>query len=154
MTPKPDIILEKQKDVNAVSTRRHFGRLFQKYSFPLICLNLTKRNNAREETVASEYREFVIDTLNNELPRNFKVTFIHWDMKEKKRDKSKSYEIDMLEHAESMIGKTGIFSCLPLSTLPHTERVRNLHAEINTSKVEIQRGVVRTNCIDSLDRTN
>lgn len=87
--------------------------------------------------MASEYREFVRDTLNNELPRNFKVTFIHWDMKEKKRDKTKSYEIDMLEHAEQMINKTGIFSCLPLSTLPYAERVKLPHVEINTSKVDI-----------------
>jgi hypothetical protein len=88
--------LEKQKDVNAVSTRRHFGRLFQKYSFPLYCLNLTKANNAREETVASEYRNFVKTILNKELPSSLAINFIHWDMKEKKRDKTKRYEIDML----------------------------------------------------------
>lgn len=104
MTFKPDIIFEKQKDVNAVSTRRHFGRLFQKYSFPLICLNLTKATNAREETVAKEFRSFVKCTLNKEIPKPFFVHFIHWDMKEKKRNKTKRYEIDMLEHAKKMIG--------------------------------------------------
>lgn len=67
-TPMPDIIFERQKDVNAISTRRHFARLFQKYSAPLYCLNLTKANNKREETVASEYRNFVKHVLNNELP--------------------------------------------------------------------------------------
>jgi len=66
----------------------------------LYCLNLTKANNAREETVASEYRNFVTEVLNKEIPPHFKVNFIHWDMKAKKRDKSKRYEIDMLEYAE------------------------------------------------------
>ena len=69
MTFKPDIIFEKHKDVNAISTRRHFGRLFQKYSFPLICLNLAKAKNAREETVAKEFRNFVRDVLNKEIPK-------------------------------------------------------------------------------------
>lgn len=89
--------------MNAVSTRRHFGRLFQKYSFPLFCLNLTKAKNAREETVASEYRNFVRFVLNKELPASLGVNFIHWDMKEKKRDKTQRYEIDMLRIAEKII---------------------------------------------------
>jgi len=57
--PQPDIIFERQKDPKAIATRRHFARLFQKYSFPLYCLNLTKATNQREETVAREYRNFV-----------------------------------------------------------------------------------------------
>jgi hypothetical protein len=57
---------------------------------------LTKANNAREETVASEYRNFVKTILNKELPSSLAINFIHWDMKEKKRDKTKRYEIDML----------------------------------------------------------
>ncbi len=99
MTPQPDIVLADNKDPNAVSTRRHFGRLFQKYSFPLVCLNLTKANNAREETVARKYRKFVKEVLNQELPRALAVQFIHWDMKAKKKDPTKRYEVDMLEHA-------------------------------------------------------
>jgi hypothetical protein len=46
--------------------------------------------------VASEYRNFVRYVLNKELPAALSVNFIHWDMKEKKRDKTKRYEIDML----------------------------------------------------------
>ena len=34
-------------------------------------------------------------------------------MKEKKRNKLKRYEIDMLEHAKIMIGQTSFFSCSP-----------------------------------------
>ncbi len=42
------------------------------------------------------------NVLNNELPKQLQVHFTHWDMKEKKRDKSKRYEIDMFEIAERM----------------------------------------------------
>lgn len=54
--------------------------------------------------MASEYRNFVKFVLNKELPPALNVNFIHWDMKEKKRDKTKRYEIDMLQHAKKMIG--------------------------------------------------
>lgn len=64
-----------------------------------MCLNLTKANNAREEVVASKYRKFVREILNKDLPKALAVHFIHWDMKAKKKDRSKRYEIDMLEHA-------------------------------------------------------
>jgi hypothetical protein len=66
---------------------------------------LTKRNNAREETVAREYRNFTQNELNQELPSDCKVYFIHWDMKAKKRDKKNPYELDLLVYAEKMIKK-------------------------------------------------
>jgi hypothetical protein len=84
---RPDIVVEKYKDVNAVGTRRHFERLFRKYSSPVICLNLTKANNNREETVAREYRNFIRNVLRQEMPLSLKVPFIHWDMKQKKKGK-------------------------------------------------------------------
>lgn len=45
-------------------------------------------------------------------------------MKAKKRDKSKRYEIDMLEHAEKMTNETGIFSTLPIQMAG--KHVRNM----------------------------
>lgn len=40
--------------------------------------------------------------------------FNHWDMKDKKKNKGgKRYELDMFDYAETMINKTGIFTCLP-----------------------------------------
>lgn len=75
--------------------------------------------------MASVYRNFIKGTLNYELPRPFHVKFIHWDMKAKKANKTKRYEIDMLEHAEELIGKTGFFSTIPFSELGLNERLRN-----------------------------
>ena len=83
---------------------------------------MTKANNAREETVASVYRNFCKGELNDEIPRPFHVKFIHWDMKAKKRDKTKRYEYDMLEHAEEMVGKTSFFSSIPFGELQFNER--------------------------------
>ena len=49
--------------------------------------------------MARKYRKFVKEVLNQELPRALAVQFIHWDMKAKKKDPTKRYEVDMLEHA-------------------------------------------------------
>lgn len=46
-------------------------------------------------------------------------------MKEKKRDKTKRYEIDMLQHAKKMIGQTGIFSSTPIKLLSYEERQKD-----------------------------
>jgi hypothetical protein len=58
-------------------------------------------------------------------------------MKEKKRNKTKRYEIDMLEHAEQMIGKTKFFSCLPYSTIHNKKRNPHDNEENIMSFIEI-----------------
>ena len=103
MRPQPDIILERQKDVNALSTRRHFARLFQKYSSPLYCLNLTKANKQREEVIASEYRTFVKHVLNRELPPALRAHFIHWDVKAKSRENKKTFHFEFFQLARGML---------------------------------------------------
>ena len=59
LDPKPEILFDRELNLKAVATRKHFARCFEKYGYPMICLNLTKATNKREETVAAEYRNFV-----------------------------------------------------------------------------------------------
>ena len=58
-------------------------------------------------------------------------------MKEKKRNKTKRYEIDMLEHAERMIGRTKFFSCLPNSTIPKKNKNLRENEDNTMSFIEI-----------------
>ena len=51
------------------------------------------------------------------------------------------FPFNFLDIASRAIERTTFFSCIPLKNK-------------NSFKIEIQRGVTRTNCIDSLDRTN
>ena len=39
-------------DAKYLATKRHFSELFERYSYPLYCINLTKAKNARECTVS------------------------------------------------------------------------------------------------------
>ena len=72
-------------------------------------MNLTKANNAREETVASEYRNFVKHSLNKELPDALKINFLHYDVKSKKK-KVKNFPMDLLEHLKNFLDKTKYFN--------------------------------------------
>ena len=153
LTVQPDIVFDKNIDTNAVATRKHFARIFQKYSYPIYCLNLTKANNAREETVASEYRSFINYTINKELPEGLKIHFLHYDVKAKKK-KVKNFPYDLFEHVRRFVKHTGLFSCVPCQKLRYSEDKPNRKAYRGLCHIDIQRGTIRTNCIDSLDRTN
>lgn len=121
-------MFEKQKDKHLVATRKHIGRLFQKYSFPLHFLNLTKANNNREETVAAQYRKFVTFELNKELPKNLKVTFVHYDVKSKKimeKKKEVAFPSELFAHAREMLSTTNFFSCVPLSLTEECSKNRD-----------------------------
>ena len=62
-------------------------------------------------------------------------------MGEKLRLGQPFFPFNFLDIASKAIERTGFFSCKPITN-------------VNMCRIEIQRGVVRTNCIDSLDRTN
>lgn len=78
--------------------------------------------------------------LNEDLPEDKRIFYAHFDVK--KSRKKKNFISLSLEYISSFLRQTGVF---------YTEL-----ASPDDSKLgfHIQRGVVRTNCIDSLDRTN
>lgn len=39
-------------DVKYLASKRHYAELYERYSFPICCINLTKAKNARECTVS------------------------------------------------------------------------------------------------------
>jgi hypothetical protein len=74
-------------------------------------------------------------------------------VKAKKKQK-KRFPYDLFEHVKGFLAQTGHFSCVPLFRL-HKHKFDQKSKEVkNLCFVNIQRGTIRTNCIDSLDRTN
>lgn len=140
MKPKPDIILaQDQWDPNHNATRRHFNQLFNKFSYPIYIFNLTKKKNQRELVVSNEYVKVVNDKINKELPKELKIIYHHYDVKAKKKEE-RNFPFGIFDMAKEAISKIGIFKidC----------------SQPKKQQISIQRGVIRTNCIDSLDRTN
>ena len=91
---QPDIVIDKIKDQKNLCTKRHFAKLFQKYSRNIICLNLTKQN-AREGPLSMEYEYFVNRILNKDLPSSLKTIYIHYDVKANQKARKRMKDADL-----------------------------------------------------------
>lgn len=134
--PKPPIEIN-LSDPFYQSSAIHFNDLFRRYGQPIIILNLikTKEKQPRELKLNLHF-ESCIKYLNQFLPVDKKLEYYSFDMS--KHSKKNSDVIGPLQDiAKSSIEKTGFF-----------------HNGVTMSSTRLQRGVVRTNCIDCLDRTN
>ncbi|KAG0336490.1 phosphatidylinositol-3,5-bisphosphate 5-phosphatase, partial [Podila humilis] len=151
MSPKPPIELN-VVDPYFTAAAVHFDDMFKRYGAPCIVLNLikAKEKTARESILLKEFTE-CIDYLNQFLPEEKKIQHIKWDMSRASKSPNENV-ISVLEIiAEKTFAQTGFF---------HTGYSQKAAADQQTppgAKVYgsgLQNGVVRTNCIDCLDRTN
>jgi len=78
---------------------------------------------------------------------------LHYDVKANKR-KVKNFPHDLFASVTKFLESTHFFSCFPCQRLPYGQIKRDRPSQRNLCHIEIQRGTIRTNCIDSLDRTN
>ncbi|KAI8364687.1 SacI homology domain-containing protein [Radiomyces spectabilis] len=144
MSPKPPIELN-VVDPFFSAAALHFENLFERYGTPCIVLNLIKQKEKteRESILGKEFAE-AIDYLNQFLPQAKRIKYIAWDMSRA----SKSHDQDVIGYLEKVareiMEETGLF---------HSDHCRNRHPSDRRMYLR-QKGVLRTNCIDCLDRTN
>ncbi|XBH98268.1 hypothetical protein VPH35_127806 [Triticum aestivum] len=203
---KPDIILH-EKDNNYEATRLHFENLRRRYGDPIIILNLikTRERRPRESTLRQEFDK-AIKIINNGLPVENHLRFLHWDLNKSTRSKNANALQVLMKVAFEALNLTEFFYC-QVSSAQTPGSSLNLHAPLNgcgfrgcddkndggntdcidnngdisqedtcgssdtsTSGIaedvatnngsttikppKLQKGVLRTNCIDCLDRTN
>lgn len=134
--PKPPIEIN-LSDPYFRSSALHFNNLFQRYGLPVVILNLikTKEKQPRELKLNKHFLECVT-YLNQFLPKENQLRFMSFDMS--KNSKKNADVIGPLQAiAKNSLSLIGFFhnGALPLDT-------------------KLQSGVIRTNCIDCLDRTN
>uniref|UniRef100_A0A8C8SLZ1 FIG4 phosphoinositide 5-phosphatase n=1 Tax=Pelusios castaneus TaxID=367368 RepID=A0A8C8SLZ1_9SAUR len=156
MMPKPPITLD-QADPFAHVAAFHFDQMLQRFGSPIIILNLVKeREKRKHERILSEELVGAVTYLNQFLPPEHAIIYIPWDMA--KYTKSKLCNVlDRLNViAESVVKKTGFFVNRPdsyCSILRPDEKWNELGG-IVVPTGRLQTGVLRTNCVDCLDRTN
>uniref|UniRef100_A0A8C0UTU2 FIG4 phosphoinositide 5-phosphatase n=1 Tax=Cyanistes caeruleus TaxID=156563 RepID=A0A8C0UTU2_CYACU len=156
MMPKPPITLD-QADPYAHVAALHFDQMLQRFGSPIIILNLVKeREKRKHERILSEELVAAVTYLNQFLPPEHAIIYIPWDMA--KYTKSKLCNVlDRLNViAESVVKKTGFFVNRPdsyCSILRPDEKWNELGGCV-VSTGRLQTGVLRTNCVDCLDRTN
>ncbi|XP_036341395.1 polyphosphoinositide phosphatase-like [Rhagoletis pomonella] len=135
MVPKPQIQVD-ICDPYAQTPARHFDRLLFHYGAPIIILNLVKKHEKRKhESIISKELVYSIRYLNQFLPPQHRMKHIHFDMARKSRAGGNVMEM-LADIAESVVQQTGMFF------------------KARGSECTFQKGIVRTNCVDCLDRTN
>ncbi|KAF9910525.1 phosphatidylinositol-3,5-bisphosphate 5-phosphatase [Linnemannia zychae] len=148
MSPKPPIELN-VVDPYFSAAALHFDDMFKRYGAPCIVLNLikAKEKTPRESLLLKEFSE-CIEYLNQFLPDENKIWHIKWDMSRASKSPNENV-ISVLEIiAERAFAKTGFFH-----SGYNQDSAKQQHKNVIYGS-GLQNGVVRTNCIDCLDRTN
>ncbi|ONK72924.1 uncharacterized protein A4U43_C04F24970 [Asparagus officinalis] len=193
-SPKPDIILQRY-DPTYQATQSHFEDLANRYGNPIIVLNLIKTVEKRPREMMLR-REFAnaVGYLNQILPEESHLKFIHWDFHKFAKSKSANVLAVLGAVASEALDLTGFYYSGKLNTVrgksthSRTNIMRDTSlGEFRTNSADLARsvssetsnpvanqnggqdarqqcwmadgprfqsGVLRTNCIDCLDRTN
>lgn len=149
ITPKPPIEINVH-DPYFVQASKHFRNLIERYGAPAIVLNLikTKERHRREVLLGEEFSE-AIRYLNQF--RDQEIRYLAWDMSRAKRNRQEDVLAILEVIAEESLALTGIFHNGPEL---YSNYLKQPTGQPRRRHQQTQRGVVRSNCIDCLDRTN
>ncbi|XP_032457751.1 polyphosphoinositide phosphatase isoform X3 [Nasonia vitripennis] len=153
MVPKPTITID-LSDPYVETAGEHFNGLLKRYGSPTIILNLVKkREKKKHESTLSDGIYTSVKYLNQFLPPEYHIQYISFDMARKNKGKQANVMGRLANIANTAVLKTGIFLSLhPYYNKNQVSNIKKFH--IFTKKKTLQTGVIRTNCVDCLDRTN
>ncbi|KAJ2718781.1 phosphatidylinositol-3,5-bisphosphate 5-phosphatase [Coemansia sp. Benny D115] len=154
ITPKPPIEIN-VRDPYFVEAARHFSSLFARYGAPVIVLSLikTKERTKRESALGEEFSEG-LHYLNQFLPRGRKIRYLAWDMSRAKKNRQEDVLAILEVIAEETLALTGFFHSGSELYTNYQRRLAAGDQRPRRMRPMRQSGVVRSNCIDCLDRTN
>nr|XP_033791998.1 polyphosphoinositide phosphatase [Geotrypetes seraphini]XP_033791999.1 polyphosphoinositide phosphatase [Geotrypetes seraphini] len=156
MMPKPPITLV-QADPFAHVAALHFDQMLQRFGSPIIILNLVKeREKRKHERILSEELVTAVTYLNQFLPPDQYIVYIPWDMAKYTKSKLCNVLDRLSVIAESVVKKTGFFvnRSDPFCIVLRPDEKWNDLGGVVVPAGRLQTGVLRTNCVDCLDRTN
>ncbi|KAI8892705.1 SacI homology domain-containing protein [Globomyces pollinis-pini] len=157
MAAKPLITMDLLDPFYAAAAK-HFDDLFKRYGHPIIVVNLvkSKEKTKRESILLDEFTK-AITYLNGTLPDDKKIHYVAWDMARA----SKSHDQDVIgtleKLAEDVLSTTSIFhsGMEPFANvIKRSSGALKDVSNANEAGFRLQHGILRTNCIDCLDRTN
>ncbi|XP_050300102.1 polyphosphoinositide phosphatase [Anthonomus grandis grandis] len=150
MVAKPAITIDFY-DPFAETAGAHFNELLKRYGAPIVILNLVKKRERKpQESMLSEQMRSAVQYLNQFLPVEHQIVYKTFDMARKNKTTSNVME-ELAGIAKNAVSKVGIFHNQKKYFTQKANTVIGKGEEKMCSK---QTGIVRTNCVDCLDRTN
>lgn len=166
LSVRPRIKVSALRNSSYQPTQLHFINLHRRYRHPIIILNLVKKRGD-ESRLSIGFRR-AVDCINMVFPEDKQLNFLRFDLDTAFRTKGIGALKDLKDMAASALEQIKFFCCqMPqsihfeassdFSDIRSSANCTNFDGadskdEDNCSK--LQQGILRTNCIDSLDRTN
>ncbi|KAL0831171.1 hypothetical protein ABMA28_002036 [Loxostege sticticalis] len=146
MVPKPAISID-LSDPFAEIPGKHLNNLMRRYGSPIMFVNLVKkREKKKHESLLSDVISNAIKYLNQFLPPEHAVQYIHLDMARMNKGADGMVLDKLTAIAGNVVRRTGMFlsqgACCETGGAPGHQAGR------------LQTGLARVNCVDCLDRTN
>lgn len=152
MVAKPAITID-FCDPYAETAAAHFNELLKRYGSPIIILNLVKQHEKKpQEKLLSEEMQSAVKYLNQFLPPEHQILYKTFDMARKNKGKADVMG-RLADIAKSAVMKTGIFHNQKQYYGQKSNTVVGQNKDFNNI-CSVQTGIIRTNCVDCLDRTN
>jgi len=158
--PKPPIVLNRV-DPTYQATQLHFEDLFKRYGSPIIVVDLVKQSEKREREVivGNEFRH-AVDYLNHHIEDRHKIRYCALDYSHISKHRNLNVSSSLHDVSTWAVNQTGFFCSSPRwkildggAVVPFNDNGIIYHLGVPIFPME-QKGVLRTNCIDCLDRTN
>jgi len=165
--PKPPIELNRV-DPTYTATQLHFEDLLKRYGSPIVVLDLVKQSEKREREVrvGNEYRH-AIDHLNLSIEsESHKIRYCALDYSHISKHRHLDVSTSLNEVSTWAVNQTGFFCSAPQWKITKGGNIEPFNemdyqaASVFSKNIGVptfameQTGVLRTNCIDCLDRTN
>ncbi|KZC14668.1 Polyphosphoinositide phosphatase [Dufourea novaeangliae] len=156
MVPKPTITCD-LADPYVETAGAHFNQLLKRYGSPIIILNLVKkREKKKHESTLSEELCMAVKYLNQFLPPEHHIQYISFDMARMNKRKKVNVMARLANIAYNAVLKT-VDNINNPSTNYNVDvkfTIENKVKQCFSHKGTLQTGIIRTNCVDCLDRTN
>lgn len=148
-TLRPSIRMLHHLDPLHHATRRHFDDLRNRYGDPIACLDLLRQGNGRQERALGLQYSSAIAALNKRASASgepgTRIHYVAWDLRRQSRYLGGDYLADLHRIQQPLLDMTGIYVAAIFD---------NRFSQNEVQAVQTQHGVLRTNCVDCLDRTN
>ena len=161
--PKPPIVLNRV-DPTYQATQAHFDDLMRRYGSPIIVVDLVKQSEKREREVivGNEFRN-AIDYINGHIDDQHKILYCALDYSHISKHRNLNVSSSLNDVATWSVNQTGFFCSFPQWKIVEGGSIEPFETDCHQHLSERlgvpffpmeQIGILRTNCIDCLDRTN